>query len=118
MNRSESFREYFRRARYDRQASIELLRTARGARRFFGSIVLVFALLALWQAGSQLFHGAGWLSRSVFIDVVGLITNLLVYDKLGERIIALEVLAESLGPSQEQAQAAGAPDGAEDPDAR
>jgi hypothetical protein len=37
----------------------------------------------------------------VFIDVVCLVTNLLVYDKLGERIIALEVLAESPNQSSE-----------------
>jgi hypothetical protein len=95
MNRNETFREYFRRARYDRKASGQLLRTAKGARKLFGSVVIVFAVLTFWQSGYQLLHGASWLSRSVFIDVVGLITNLLVYEKLGERIIALEVLAES-----------------------
>jgi len=101
MNRNETFREYFRRARYDRRASGQLLRTAKVARRFFGSIVIVFGVLTVWQSGYQLFHGAGWLSRSVFIDVVCLVTNLLVYDKLGERIIALEVLAESPNQSSE-----------------
>jgi general stress protein CsbA len=70
---------------------------------FFGWIVIVFTVLTIWQTGYQLYHGAGWLSRSVFIDVVGLITNLLVYDKLGERIIAPQVLAESPNQSSEPA---------------
>ena len=101
MNRNETFREYFRRARYDGKAAGELLRTAKGARKFFGSVAILFLALALWQIGDQLFHGAGWVSRSVLIDVVGVITNLLIYDKLGERIIALEVLAEAPNRSSE-----------------
>jgi len=80
-----------------------------GARRFFGWIVVVFAVLTVWQSSYQLYHGAGWLSRSVFIDVVGLITNLLVYDKLGERIIALQMLAESPNQSTDPALASVTP---------
>jgi hypothetical protein len=107
MNRNETFRDYFRRARYDKNVSAQLLRTAKSARKFFGWIVIVFVALTVWECADQLLHGAGWLSRSVLINVVGLVTNLLIYDKLGERIIALEVLAESPNQSTEPTLASG-----------
>jgi hypothetical protein len=109
MNRNETFRDYFRRARYDRQASAQLLSTAKAARQLFGWIVFVFAILSVWQIGYQLLNGVGWLSRSAFIDIGCLVINLLVYDKLGERIVALEVLAESPNQSTDPTVASGTP---------
>ena len=102
MNRKETFRDYFRRARYDSEASAQLVRTASGSRKLFGWLAVVFVVLSAWQIGYQLFRGDGWLSRPVLIDILCLVINLLVYEKLGERIIALEVLAES--PNQQSSQ--------------
>jgi hypothetical protein len=99
MNKNESFRDYFRRARYDKEARAHLLKTARYTRSSFGWTVAVFSVLAVWQIGYARFHGGALFTRSVVLDVISIVIGLLLYVKMGERIVVLEVMGEPPDPA-------------------
>ncbi len=68
-------------------------------RSFFGWMVAVFSVLAVWQIGYERFHGGALFTRPVVLNVISIIIGLLLYVKMGERIVVLEVMGESPDPA-------------------
>jgi hypothetical protein len=92
MNRNETFREYFRRARTDPTVRAQLLGNARYTRSVFGWLTLFFGILAFWQFGYQLWKEGVWISRLSIVYTFSFTTAWLIYDKFGDRVAVLAAM--------------------------
>lgn len=92
MNKNESLREYFRRAKSDAGVRAHLLGNARQARRLFGGLVLVFGALAFGDVAYLGWSRGTWMSGASLFYTFAFAVNWLIYDKFGDRIAALESL--------------------------
>jgi hypothetical protein len=90
VKKNESFRDYFRRARHDEGVRAQFLRTARIARSFFGWLAVLFIVLGVCQVVYDMLHSGTWLSRTLIVDAACHFASLLVHEKFGDRIAALE----------------------------
>jgi hypothetical protein len=108
MKNSEMFGEYFRRALFDADNRAHQLRSAKYSRSLFGWFTVLFAALAIWQFSYDTISGSPWFSHGLALDVVSLVLYLMIYDKMGERIVVLEVMGESPGRFFEPALSSGA----------
>jgi hypothetical protein len=99
MNKGETFREYFRRARHDPAVRAHLLENARYSRSFFGWMTFVFGVLALGMTGYQLLHDGVWMTRTSVLFTFGFTINWLIYDKFGDRVAMYASMDEVPGPT-------------------
>lgn len=108
MKNGETFREYFRRARFDADSRAHQLKSTRNSRSLFGWLTVIFAALAIWQFSCDHFSGSPWFSRGLALDIVSLGLNLMLFDKMSERIWVLEVMGESPRQFREPVPSSGA----------
>ena len=99
MNKHETFREYFRRARTDPGVRAHLLENARYSRSVFGWLLLVFGVLAGCQFGFQLWKEGVWISRSTLFYVFSFAATWLIHNKFGDRIAVLAALDDPAEPT-------------------
>ena len=92
MNKRESLRDYFRRARTDAGVRAHLIATAKYSRSVFGWVAFVFAILAVWQSVYLVVRSGVWLSGAATFYAIGFVVNMLIYDKFGDRITMLASL--------------------------
>jgi hypothetical protein len=98
MNRRETFREYFRRARQDSSVRAHLLENARYSRSAVGWAVALFGILAFWQTGYQWLRHDILISRPSVFYTLCFVVNFLIYDKFGDRIAVLESIGDLQDP--------------------
>jgi hypothetical protein len=99
MNKHETFREYFRRARTDPSVRAHLLENARYSRSVFGWLLLVFGILAVCQFGFQLWTEGVWISRSSLFSIFSFAATWLIHNKFGDRIAVLAALDDAGEPT-------------------
>jgi hypothetical protein len=97
MNRGESFREYFRRARTDPGVRAHLLENARYSRSAMGWVALVFAALGIGLSTYEGLHGREWMPPTSMFCAVSCVINVLIYDKFGDRIAILSSMDDAPG---------------------
>jgi hypothetical protein len=86
MNKGETLREYFQRARHDPAVRTHLLENARYSRSCFGWMTLVFGVLALGMTGYQVLHDGVWMTRTSVACAFSFTVFWLIYDKFGDRV--------------------------------
>ncbi len=102
MNKNETFREYFRRARTDPSVRAHLLENARYSRTVFGWLLVVFGILAGWQYGYQFWKEGVWISRSSLFYTISFAATWLIHNKFGDRIAVLAVWDDPTEPNPAQ----------------
>jgi hypothetical protein len=95
VNKNESFREYFQRAKHDPAARAQLLKNAQVSRSVFGWIAVLFAAAALAESFLNGIQSGVWLPGAAIFYSFGFVGNLLVWAKFGDRIAALRVMNEA-----------------------
>ena len=83
----EGFRDYFRRARVDPAVRGRLLATARFARALCGALMVLFAVLAIWELGHGLRRAGAWPAVAC---ALGVGASWFARGKFGERVAALQ----------------------------
>ena len=92
MNKNESFREFFQRAKHDRSVRLQLVRNAQVSRAVFGWIAILFAGAFVWACASHWLRSGNWLPGVAIFFAFGFVGNLLVWDKFGDRIAAFKAM--------------------------
>jgi hypothetical protein len=101
MQKRETFRDYFRRARTDSGVRAHLLENAKYSCSLFRVGVIVFGILAIWQCAYQRWHDGVWISRSSIFYILSFTANWLIYDKFRDRVAVLAALDEAPNQSKD-----------------
>jgi hypothetical protein len=109
MNKNETLRSYFARARHDAGFRSQFAETTRLSRAWFGWAAFIFAIFA--GGGTVYFglrHGV-WISSTPILCAVCAVTNFLIYDKMCERMAILASLDDMPDSSTDPALGSVAP---------
>jgi hypothetical protein len=95
MNKKESLREYFRRARHDSAVRDHLIRNARMSRTCMGWSAVIMAAVAIAESAFHGYREGVWLPGSAVFFSFSFVANLLIWDKFGDRIAAYQSMEEA-----------------------
>jgi hypothetical protein len=97
MSKNDTLKGYFVRARVDAGFRSEFMGTTRLVKAAFGWAAFLFALLAIGASLYLKWSKGVWVTSTPALCAVCSAVNFLIYDKMGERLAALESLDEVPG---------------------